>query len=217
MYLTAVSGRPLLRLVGYDWDDTVPGRVRLYRHWQTEAGYQTEVLDLSGEQPPLPTYVGPWGVLVENDTLFPQVEQSYVPLGEGLVWTGEAAWTIGLFRPGQALLLEAYFAASRPVLSDLIVSVRLVGYEPDGFHWAWWDLQDSVPALGAIPTLKWIGGSQVRDPHFMQVAETATAGQAVGGILLLYDAFTGRPLPILDEVVTRDYLGIPLGLGSVVE
>jgi hypothetical protein len=51
----------------------------------------------------------------------------------------------------------------------------------------------------------------------MQVAETATAGQTVGGILLLYDAFTSRPLPILDEVITNDYLGIPIGMGSVVE
>jgi hypothetical protein len=42
-----------------------------------------------------------------------------------------------------------------------MVSVRLIGLEPDGVHWAWWDLQDSVPAMGAIPTLKWIDGSLV--------------------------------------------------------
>jgi hypothetical protein len=93
----------------------------------------------------------------------------------------------------------------------LVVSVRLVGFEEDGFHWAWWDLNDSVPALGAIPTLKWIGGSTVYDPHVVTVDGAAVPGQTVGGLLVVYDAFTGRPLPILDEGISQQTTWIPIG------
>jgi hypothetical protein len=96
--------------------------------------------------------------------------------------------------------------------NDLVVSVRLIGLEPDGFHWAWWDLNDSIPALGAIPTLKWIAGSAVRSPHRVTVDTAALPGQTITGALTMYDAFTGRPLPILDERITAQYAWVPLGL-----
>ena len=71
--------------------------------------------------------------------------------------------------------------------------------------------------MGAIPTLKWIGGSQVRSPHFVTVDENAPGGQQIGGALNLYDAFTGRPLPILDERLTAEYGWVPLGETAVGE
>jgi hypothetical protein len=206
-----VSGRPLLKLVGYDWDHTVPGRVRLYRHWQTETGYQTEALNITAEQPALPAWFGPWGLLRSGTTLPEREDQHYVPLGDGIVWTGPAALAGVNLTAQEQITLPAEFGAARPVLRDRIVSLRLVGYEADGFYWAWTDLHDGVPALGAIPTLKWVRGSWVRDPHPLTVAPTATPGQEVGGILRLYDAFTNRPVPILDEDILTNYLGIPLG------
>jgi hypothetical protein len=111
----------------------------------------------------------------------------------------------------ERLALPQILHSTRPVQRDLVVSVRLIGYEEDGFHWAWWDLDDGVPAMGAIPTLKWIGGSTVRDPHWLRVDPAAQPGQQVGGIVRLYDAFTERPLPLLDERIGQNYLGIPLG------
>jgi hypothetical protein len=81
--------------------------------------------------------------------------------------------------------------------------------------WAWWDLNDSVPALGAIPTLKWIGGSRVYDPHVVMVDGAAVNGQTVGGLLVVYDAFTGRPVAILDEGISQETTWIPLGVGVV--
>jgi hypothetical protein len=92
--------------------------------------------------------------------------------------------------------------------------------------------------MGGIPTLKWIHGSQVQSPRavvfpphtdpatfndFCQsdkpapdatilfVDNAATPGQTVSGILHLYDAFTKRPLPILDERITAVTSWIPLG------
>lgn len=131
--------------------------------------------------------------------------------------------------------LPQVFLASQPILRDTIVSLRLIGFAEDGFHWAWCDAVDAIPAMGAIPTLKWIGGSEVTLPHtiiypeqhpgyetycssskpapgapVLYVDEAAYNGQTVGGTLILYDAFTKRPLPILDERITAQYQWIPL-------
>ena len=202
--------RPLVgeerTLVGYDWDTTLPGQTRLYLHWQTPAGYLTEVRD--NQQPQevtLPAYTGPWGVTRTAWTLAAGAQTGhYVPFGQGLVWLGEQ-----FARTGSPVMLPQRLAASRPVTRDLVISVRLIGYQPDGFYWAWTDQDDGVPALGAIPTLKWIAGSQVRSPHTLVPA--AQPGQLVGATLRLYDAFTNRPLAILDERITDQFPWVPLG------
>ena len=69
--------------------------------------------------------------------------------------------------------------------------------------------------MGAIPTLKWVSGSFVRSPHRVTVAESALPGQAITGALTLYDAFTNRPLPILDERITAENPWIPLCCATV--
>jgi hypothetical protein len=210
VYRTLPDGR---RLVGYDWDNTLNGRSRLYLHWQTKQGYQTEVRDdISPDGFSLPAYFGPWGLTINNQQLTINRQQFYVPLGQGIVWTGQPLNQSPLSSL-QSLTLRHTFHSSRPVLHDLVISVRLIGYEADGFHWAWWDLDDWVPALGAIPTLKWIGGTAVHAPHTLQVDPAAQPGQTIGATLRLYDAFTNRPLPILDERITNELQlpWIPLG------
>jgi hypothetical protein len=204
--------RPLVEeervLIGFDWDHTLPAP-RLYLHWQMESGYQTEVRD-DGDRS-LPPWYGPWG-LVRRGSVAERPGQYYVPLGQGLVWLGEQRLDdVGTARAGERLYLPQRLAASAPVRRDLVVSVRLVGYEPDGFHWAWWQLDDGVPALGAIPTLKWVAGTRVWDPHWLEVAGDAPPGQALGGFVRLYDAFTGQPLAILDERLVEGLPAIPLG------
>ena len=182
-------------------------------HWQTEQGYQTEVRDdVTSDGFTLPTYFGPWGVIINNQQLPINQQQFYVPLGQGIVWTGQPLDQQPI-TSNQQLTLHQTFHSSRPVLHDLVVSVRLIGYEADGFHWAWWDLDDWVPALGAIPTLKWIGGTAVHSAHTVQVDPAAQPGQIIGATLRLYDAFTNRPLPILDERITNELQlpWIPLG------
>ena len=135
----------------------------------------------------------------------------YVPLGGGLVWTGDGLDTLGELEAGLDLVLDQHFTSDRPLSHDLVVSARLIGFEEDGFHWAWWDLDDAVPAMGAIPTLKWIAGSRVSSPHFVTVDDSADMGQEVGGALTLYDAFTGRVLPVLDDRLVSEFGWIPLG------
>ena len=202
------------RLLGFDWDNTLPQRPRLYLHWQTAEGYVTEVQDALEDQITLPAHYGPWGVRREGAQLANDGGY-YVPFGAGIIWRGGPQLE-GRSQPaGQRLQITQQFGASRPIMRDYVFSVRLIGYEADGEHWAWWDLDDTVPALGAIPTLKWVAGSTIRDPHFLTVSPQATPGQRLGGLLTAYDAFTQQPLPILDERITESHLGVPLGQAVV--
>lgn len=207
-----------MTLVGYDWDHTMADRERLYLHWKHgEEGYSTQVID--GIEPDvlmLPPYRGPWGVPI-REWRFPggRTGGHYVPLGQGIVWTGETLNGVRL-APGQPVVLDQELHSSRPINRDYVVSVRLIGLEEDGVHWDWWDLNDSIPAMGGIPTLKWIDGSFVRSPHRVEVAETAWPGQTLTGALTFYDAFTNRTLAILDERLTSQNPWIPLCQGEVI-
>jgi len=205
-------------LIGYDWDHTLEGKSRLYLHWAGGAsgGYRTQIVD-EWDTLALPPYRGPWGVTVAQ-WRFPRGADGghYVPLGNGIVWTGETLNNVVL-SPGESTVLGEEFRSARPLNRDLVVSVRLIGLEPDGFHWAWWDLVDSVPAMGAIPTLKWITNSFVRSPHRVTASLHAPPGQKLTGALTLYDAFTNRPLAILDERITASQPWIPLCFGEVDE
>jgi hypothetical protein len=204
-------------LIGYDWDTTSRPETRLFLHWQTDDGYQTEIRDNLVTQEELDTIlskgieslplIGDFGIIISNLVFWEnQGNSHYVPLGQGIVWIGE-----NLTSADSPVLLPQYFGSSHPLTQDLVVSARLIGYEEDGFHWAWTDQNDSIPAMGAIPSLKWIAGSEVRSPHFLTVSDTAENGQTIGATLRLYDAFTNRPLPILDERIANANPWIPIG------
>lgn len=213
VYRNVPSGRPLLRLVGYDWDNTLPDRPRLYLHWQTEQGYQTEVRDdINPDGFTLPAYFGPWGIIRNNQQLTIHHQQFYLPLGQGIVWTGQPLDQQPITSE-QTLSLPQTFLSSQPMLTDQVISVRLIGLEEDGFHWEWWDLADSIPAMGAIPTLKWIAGSIVRSPFTLTIDPSAKSGQNLTAVVRVYDAFTNQPLPILDERITNELQlpWLPLG------
>ena len=53
-----------------------------------------------------------------------------------------------------------------------------------------------LPALGAIPTLKWIRGSRVMDRHPFDLGEYAGD---LRGTVVVYDSASQLPLPPLDE------------------
>ncbi len=235
-----------VRLIGYDWDNTLPGQTRLYLHWHNDSGYWStshDNPDLAGLIPPT---LGPWGLPQPTWTPNKPIGGShYVPLGQGIVWAGGslADWQTAV-SPGTSHDLTMRFINSRPLLRDYVISTRLVGYEVDNFTWAWCDLVDGIPAMGGIPTLKWIHGSQVYAPRtiifpprtqpasfsgfcqsekpapgapILYVDNAATPGQTIGGLLRLYDAFTNQPLPILDERITAVTSWIPLGEAIIEE
>ncbi len=177
------------QLIGYDFDVTVAPR--LYLHWQARDGFYSTVLDTE------------WAVVGRKEMTLEQTH--YVPLGQGIVWLG------GNGVRGENFVSVQEFVANRPITRDLRVGIRFVGYEADNTTWAWRTQNDSVPATGAIPTLKWIAGSSVRDPHLLKLGEPTFNGQSVAAWLTVYDAFTNRPIPILDERITAQGVGIPLG------
>lgn len=193
-----LAADPTRILIGGDWDNSFP-TPRLYLHWRTPQGFVSEALDLPDGRYTLPATTGAWGWLaaaeLTNDGGF------YVPLGQGIVWTGGTAVEQAAMVPNSQHQLTQTFHATRPILRDVGVAVRLIGFEADGFTWAWLnpDPDMDIPALGAMPTLKWVAGSTVYHPRWFTVPPEAQVGQAVGGSVQLYDVFTNRPLPILDE------------------
>jgi hypothetical protein len=215
VYRTLAANNESNRLLGYDWDHTLAGQTRLYLHWQTTEGYGSEVQDLAGNSYELPAWLGPWGLVREGSTLETRERSHYVPFGRGVTWTGKAFPGSSDISLEQEVESTQYFLSSGPLTRDLVVSVRLVGFEEDGFHWAWWDLDDGVPAMGAIPTLKWIQGSRVRDPRRNTIGDEAWIGQTTSPLLRLYDAFTGHALPILDERISNETSWVPLGRTTI--
>ena len=107
--------------------------------------------------------------------------------------------------PGDRLVIDLRFFATRPLTRDFIVSVQMIGAEN-----SWKAVSDSVPALGAIPTLKWIAGSSIVDRHVIDVPANATSGPASVS-LILYDHFTQQPLALLDARLAQHGPSIPLG------
>jgi hypothetical protein len=100
------------------------------------------------------------------------------------------------------------FVGTGPITHDYTVSLSLIG-EGDARR----AQLDGTPAMGAIPTLKWIRGITVRDEHDLVLPPNA-AGRGVLR-LTVYDAFTVQPLPVLDERLARLGQGTQIDLGSV--
>ncbi len=227
-----------LALVGVDWDLTRPEQPRLYLHWKallstapfrfqllgvgttfetvelpgiSRGGHQTTVHTLAGlpEALSLMSLMSPapghWSVRVPP----PRTGEQYVPLGDGIIFLGSRQSCLSQFPESQVFRPALYFAASRPIWRDYVVSSSLIGLNADQ-TWAWRDQDDGIPALGAIPTLKWISGSRVIDRRVLQVPEQATSGRVIGA-LALYDAFTGARVPVLDERLAVSAPWVPLG------
>jgi hypothetical protein len=225
-----------LALLGADWDLTLENQARLYLHWQARKetdGLEYSIVEmdggdiLGGAVPALPT--GSFQTTVHTLSLgrsdprlqqlalsfpspssrrvrlpSPRSAEQYIPFGDGIVYLG-----YGDFSPSPPAEFRLVFGSSRPVLRDYTISASLIGLNEDE-TWAWQDLADGIPAMGAIPTLKWIAGSRIVDPHELTVPPEARAGRVIG-TLIIYDAFSGRTLPVLDERLAAVAPWAPLG------
>jgi hypothetical protein len=224
--LVRLAGGPTL--IGVDYDLGVEGMVRTYLHWAGpgEAAHlwlmgedavvsnpcrvpplnRDEYVTVSVDRSGVPSRLvargdqgdRPWDVRFDGSIHLPSPHprERYVPFGDAMILISAGGPTDDL-EPGTEATLALRFRAQRPLQRDYIVSTSLTGLNADG-TWAWRSAHDTVPALGAIPTLKWIRGSLVLDPHRMDVPEDTSAVPVVGS-LLVYDHFTQRSLPNLDE------------------
>jgi hypothetical protein len=134
------------------------------------------------------------------------IEPHGINLANGIVYLNSSA-SNGEVKPGDEVKVNLNFTAARPLLRDTVVSVQLTGN-------GWRVTDDWVPALGAIPTLKWIAGVQVLDPHTLKIPENATPGPAQLSVIL-YDAFTQEPLALLDAEMIKQGQAIPIGTVNV--
>lgn len=229
-------------LVGADYDTSQPESTRVYLHWRLpEAdGPWTAVLTLNG-QPVAQTQVAdapagtflttmldvPSGMVRPNLVLRDRTGTLLRPLGPWrlphlgrrialppvragdryLVFGGEMALTKAdvTSRAGE-VIVDLTWLSLRPLLRDYTVSVQFRG---DGWH----AQHDGTPALGAIPTLKWIRGTEVTDRHRMRLPEAA-AGKAEIQVSV-YDAFTQVLLSVLDDRFQRAGQGQAAVIGEV--
>jgi hypothetical protein len=229
------------RLVGVDYDHSVPGTLRLYLHWQgpaqggeqirveestarlpalMDAAYQTIVVDLpgtitgnlrltlTGTDGQIKQIAGPWGWPLEQVRLPPPAPNArFVPLNDEMALIGVSPAEEEALAPGEAFLVNLTFLSLKPLVNDNSVSVRLL--DQAGQLRQMHDLQ---PALGAIPTLKWIRGTRVTDPHPLSVPDDIS-GDVVRATLVVYERFRGIPLPPLDGRMG----GVPLGEWKILE
>jgi hypothetical protein len=136
------------------------------------------------------------------------IEPEGIDLASGMVYLNSNA-AGGEAKPGDEVKINLNFTAARPLLRDTVVSVQMTGN-------GWRVTDDWVPALGAIPTLKWIAGSQVLDPHTLKIPENAAPGSAQVSAIL-YDAFTQEPLALLDAELIKQGQAIPIGSVNVTQ
>ncbi len=229
-------------LIGVDYDIRTEGSVRTYLHWAgpgKRSSVQLEGRDgtvlnardipflqygqyatIAVDSPVVPQGLtvldehGPrrWNLLFQRSIGLPAPQHGarYVPIGDAMVLTKFDA-RLGKLEPEGRVTLRLRFHGQRPLERDYIVSTALTGLEADG-TWSWRASHDSVPALGAIPTLKWIRGSLVVDPHRLTIPGHAPAVPVVGSFLV-YDHFTQRLLPPLDEQLN---LSVKLGTWNAV-
>jgi hypothetical protein len=194
-------------LIGADYDAGLPGQLRVWTHWRLgNAAIQVALTDDEGnpltparllpasQHPQRSEYLslsfdlaprrGIW-VAPTGQRLPDYADgQRYVPFADQM-----ALIDAQTERAGEALKVDLHWLAARPLTRDYVVSVRVAG---GGLY----QTHDSVPALGAIPTLKWIRDSRVVDRH-----PFALAGHRgpLRGSVVVYDSANQLALPPLDE------------------
>jgi len=152
--------------------------------------------------------LGPWGWPQRSRLVLPTPasQARYVDLGGEMLLVGVDYRRL----PGDRVRVELRLLAKKPILRDYVVSVRLTDEAGRPLS-----QDDTVPALGAIPTLKWIRGASIADVHFVTVPADAQAG-TLSLSLIVYDAFTMRTLGVLDDRLAKLGPSVPLGqLGLV--
>jgi len=229
-------------LIGADYDTSRPESTRIYLHWRFSKADGPWIAVLTADGRPVAQALvadAPAGTFlttaldVPPDTtrlrlvlrdragtpLQPQgswrlprpsrsVALPPVPTGARyLVFGGEMALVGADVRSQRGeVIVDLMWLSLGPLLRDYTVSVQLRG---DG----WRAQHDGTPALGAIPTLKWIRGTQVMDRHRVRLPEGATGKADVQ--IGVYDAFTQTPLSLLDDRFQRAGQGQAAVIGQV--
>lgn len=152
--------------------------------------------------------LGPLGLSLSHSVRLPQPDPQdrYISLGGEMLCVRADVPTS--FKAGKPAQVKLTFVGLKPITDDYSISVSLTGSEGN-----WRTQQDGTPALGAIPTLKWIRGVTIIDQRDLLVPADATGHGML--YLTVYEAFTMRPLPVLDERLARLGQGTWFELASI--
>jgi hypothetical protein len=118
----------------------------------------------------------------------------YVPGPAGSIPFGNVAHLTAsaIHRVGNELLVDLTWRADEAAArSDYTVSVQAHGD-------TWQAQDDGTPAMGAIPTLKWLPGQVIHDRHRIQLPADLAADAPFHVSVGVYDAFSLEPLPVTD-------------------
>jgi hypothetical protein len=196
-------------LLGVDYDTGLDQRLRLLTHWQLAPVSATITAQDSAGNPIAAPLILPAArgrqaffsltfdippqrnvfLAVAGETTplrLPDVNagERYIPFADQMVLVGSS-----VTRDGNQLKVDLRWLSAKANTTDDTISVRVDG---DSFHAA----HDGVPALGALPTLKWIRGVSITDRH--PVSLEGYSGPLHGSVVV-YDSFTQQQLPALDE------------------
>lgn len=123
---------------------------------------------------------------------------------EQVSWSPAEVWQTGA--TGRVTLV---WQSLRALTRDYSVSVNALA--PDGRTVAQYD---TTPALGAIPTFKWVRGKTIADLHPVSVPAEESAGEASLRVTV-YDAFSLQPLAVSDDRLARMGQGTQVEVGRV--
>lgn len=122
----------------------------------------------------------------------PATPPGQVPFGNAMTLTASS-----IRRSGDHLIVDLTWRADETAAeSDYTVSVQAHG---DG----WSAQDDGTPALGAIPTLKWLPGMAIHDRHRLPLPADLLADSPFHVTVGVYDAFSLEPLPVTDAERVR--------------
>ncbi len=225
-----------LTLLGYDYDLSVPGRARLYLHWQTSGDLKAIRILIAGDDTLLDDHRQPVDSqgflstahdLPDTATLNGVhliVQASDEPLPVHGLWniiTGDSLW-LPAPQPGERYVpigetvLTHYDTqatstdSSREWVVRLILRSQTAQTTDLSFSLASGDSRsDGTPVAGMIPSLKWGWDATIEDTLSLTVP-TFPAREEQPLILTLYDAFTSEVWPVLDPALSQDGLGLRL-------
>ena len=229
-------------LVGVDFDHSLP-QTRVYLHWRSDGplagGYRAVLLDgtsalAEGALPNVERggYFSTAHDLPGDDNLALEVrddqgkpsalsglvpatkvalprtsqQERYVNLGGEMILLRAEFPTLS--EGGAPVRTRLVFLGAKAITRDYSVSVSLVG---DAGQWK--SQHDGTPALGAIPTYKWLRGATISDPHEIVLPDGASGRASLW--LTVYDAYTVKPLPVLDDRLARLGQGTQMQVGAV--
>ncbi len=186
----SVANPPDETLIGFDQPFADPGH--LYLHWQNENGYYSELISAEN--------AATFGIDLATDLTCAEL-CDYNPFADGIT-------LIGASFQAQSAKLE--FVSDRPIRHDYAINFSVIGLEADGKTWVWRAASDSIPATGAIPSLKWIATSRVDDLHHFDLPHNAGDEAQMIGTIRIYDAFTNRPIPVLNAQIRSTQFDLKL-------